>query len=79
MRDARELYISVRKGLENFSAHITHATVTYKRKSSGADASSKDLNSDNGTDFDSTEIATEENDFINTVGSSIDNFVKVMI
>ena len=92
MENMRDYITSIRKGLETFSAHITHATMLYKRKLVQSSTTSETLQPLD--DFDehdqsssmgitaeaTTATSMNENDLIcNTMGMSIDSFAKVML
>ena len=88
MENIKDLFSSIRKGLENFSAHITHSTQIYKRKQVEI---FKQLNrtnklKDNTSDFVQGREATvaaakevESEEMITTMGATLDNFVNVML
>ena len=87
MENIKDLFSSIRKGLENFSAHITHSTQIYKRKQVEI---FKQLNrtnklKDNTSDFVQGRGAqtavkeVESEEMITTMGATLDNFVNIML
>ena len=73
MENIKELFASIRKGLENFSAHLTHSTQLYHTKSktlaSGQAFSAVSNPSRNGA----------ESEAVTTLGTSLESFVKAML
>lgn len=75
MENVKDLFSALRKGLENFSAHITHSSQIYQRKT-------KDLTPEaypNGQDSPMDRSARPAEEMITTMGSAIDNFIDVML
>ena len=91
MENIKDLFSSIRKGLENFSAHITHSTQIYKRKQveifkqlnrtnqlKGAEGSSSGLVQGREASVAAAkEVENEE--MVTTMGATLDNFVNVML
>lgn len=67
MENAKDLFGSVRKGLENFSAQVTHATQFYKRKQEQLNGSVDGRRESQGPEV------------VDTLGSSVENFINVML
>ena len=64
MENIKDLFVSIRKGLENFSAHMTRSTQLFYNKQ---------------RTLSSTYAASKEEDVIvTTLGVALDNFVKTM-
>ena len=88
MENIKDLFSSIRKGLENFSAHITHSTQIYKRKQVEI---FKQLNRTNKLKDDSSDLVqgreasvaaakeVENEEMVTTMGATLDNFVNVML
>ena len=88
MENIKDLFSSIRKGLENFSAHITHSTQIYKRKQVEI---FKQLNRTNKLKDNSSDLVqgreasvaaakeVENEEMVTTMGATLDNFVNVML
>ena len=88
MENIKDLFSSIRKGLENFSAHITHSTQIYKRKQVEI---FKQLNRTNKLKDDTSDLVqgreasvaaakeVENEEMVTTMGATLDNFVNVML